>query len=53
MDDNKKGLKDSFVDALVSLGPALTAGAGSKDVGLIVTHFFLSLLLTVANALPA
>ena len=28
-------------------------GAGSKDVGLIVTHFFLSLLLTVANAFPA
>ena len=27
--------------------------AGSKEVGLIVTHFFLSLLLTVANAFPA
>ena len=28
-------------------------GAGSNDVGLMVTHFFLSVLLTVANALPA
>ena len=28
-------------------------GAGSKEVGLIVMHFFLSLLFTVANALPA
>ena len=28
-------------------------GAGSKDVGLIVTHFFGSLLLTVAKAFPA
>ena len=28
-------------------------GAGSNDVGLIVIHFFLSLLLTVANAFPA
>ena len=28
-------------------------GAGSNDVGLIVIHFFLSLLLTVAKALPA
>ena len=31
MEDDKKGLKDSFVDALISLGPALTAGAGSKN----------------------
>ena len=35
----------------------LVAGNGcesvSKEVGLIVTHFFLSLLLTVAKALPA
>ena len=28
-------------------------GAGSNDVGLIVIHFFLSLLFTVANAFPA
>jgi len=28
-------------------------GAGSNDVGLIVIHFFLSLLLTVAKAFPA
>ena len=28
-------------------------GAGSKEVGLIVTHLFLSLLFTVAKALPA
>ena len=28
-------------------------GAGSKEVGLIVTHFFGSLLLTVAKAFPA
>ena len=28
-------------------------GAGSNDVGLIVIHFCLSLLLTVAKALPA
>ena len=27
--------------------------AGSKDVGLIVIHFFESLLFTVANAFPA
>ena len=26
---------------------------GSKDVGLIVTHFLVSLLFTVANAFPA
>ena len=28
-------------------------GAGSNDVGLTVTHLILSLLFTVANALPA
>ena len=28
-------------------------GAASKDVGLIVIHFFLSVLFTVAKALPA
>ena len=28
-------------------------GTGSNEVGLIVIHFFLSLLLTVANAFPA
>ncbi len=28
-------------------------GAGSNDVGLIVIHFILSVLLTVANAFPA
>ncbi len=28
-------------------------GAASNEVGLIVTHFFLSLLLTVAKAFPA
>ncbi len=28
-------------------------GDGSNEVGLIVTHFILSLLLTVANAFPA
>ena len=39
-------------DFTISAEPPL-AGAGSKDVGLIVTHFFLSVLLTVANALPA
>lgn len=39
MDDNKKGLKDSFVDALVSLGPALTAGAGSKDPAAIYNAY--------------
>jgi len=39
-------------DFTISAEPPV-AGAGSKDVGLIVTHFFLSLLFTVAKALPA
>ena len=39
-------------DFVISADPPLLS-AGSNDVGLIVTHFFLSLLLTVAKAFPA
>lgn len=31
MDNNRKGLKDSFADALVSFGPGLAAAMGTKD----------------------
>ena len=36
----------------ISADPPLV-GAGSKDVGLIVIHFFTSVLFTDANAIPA
>ena len=36
----------------ISAEPPLV-GAGSNDVGLIVIHFFASVLFTVANAFPA
>ena len=37
---------------IISADPPVV-GAGSNEVGLIVTHFLLSVLLTVANAFPA
>ena len=50
----------NFILVLASPPSALTISAeppevmaGSKDVGLIVTHFLESVLFTVANALPA
>ena len=42
----------SLFPFIISAFPPVT-GAGSNDVGLIVMHFFLSFVLTVANALPA
>ena len=39
-------------DLTISADPPVE-GAGSKDVGLIVTHFLGSLLFTVAKAFPA
>ena len=49
-----------LISVVASLASAFTisadppeVAAGSNEVGLIVTHFFLSVLLTVANALPA
>ena len=50
----------NFVCPNSALGSAFSTGAdppelsqGSKEVGLIVTHFLGSLLFTVAKALPA
>ena len=54
------GKDPNFVFSKFSLGSTFSIGAdppelgqGSKEVGLIVTHFLLSLLLTVAIAFPA
>ena len=61
------GLSDFISSLLINLvlansspGSAFSIGAdppelsqGSNDVGLIVTHYFASLLLTVAKAFPA
>ena len=43
----------SDASALIISAEPPVAGAGSNEVGLIVTHFLLSVLLTVANAFPA
>ena len=49
--DGIKKIPDSTIDLIIADPPEV--GAGSKDVGLMVTHFFPSLLFTVAKAFPA
>ena len=45
---------NSSVASIFSIGAEPPeVSQGSKDVGLIVTHFLVSVLFTVANALPA
>ena len=44
---------DSPISPLTISAEPPDVAAGSKEVGLIVIHFFLSVLFTVANALPA
>ena len=60
LSDLISSLFTNFVLLNSSLGSAFSIGAdppelshGSKEVGLIVIHFFGSLLFTVANAFPA
>ena len=55
-----KALGINFETFLLSVGSIFSIGAdppdfgaASNEVGLIVIHFFLSLLFTVAKALPA
>ena len=45
--------KASLLSVLTIYADPPSVSAGSNDVGLIVIHFFLSVLFTVANALPA